>query len=84
MNKLCCPLVLGLSLFGGTVSADVLRCGAGIVEAGALEQALIDTCGDPDSKSIEGMNWIYQIDGHNYEVRLSDGGVVAEIREVDE
>jgi len=64
--------------------ADVLRCGTGIVETGVSTAELVAQCGEPDSKSFQGMNWTYSIDGQRYEVRVSDDGVVAEIKQVGE
>jgi len=73
-----------LMLASGSSSADVLRCGGTLVEAGTSAQELVAQCGEPAGKSIEGFNWTYNIDGHSYEVRVSDGGVVAEIKQLDE
>jgi len=77
-------MVAVLMTVSGGSWADALRCGTSIVEAGGSTQELIAQCGEPDSKSIEGMNWTYSIDGNRYEVRVSDSGVVAEIKQIDE
>ena len=73
-----------LMVISGSSWADALQCDSSIVETGASAQELVAQCGEPVSKSIEGMNWTYHINGGTYEVRMSDSGVVAEIKQVDQ
>ena len=84
MKKTSVTVAVMSMVVSGVGLADVLRCGTGIVEAGASTVELLDRCGEPDSKSIEGMNWTYRIGGHSYQVRVSASGTVAKIREIGE
>lgn len=71
-------------MVSGSSWADALRCGTNIVETGATTQELLAQCGEPDSKSIEGMNWTYTLGDETWQVRVSDTGVVAEINQLQQ
>lgn len=63
-------------------AADALVCAGGIVEAGDPLATLVDKCGEPVRKTVEGNNWYYQVGGGTYLVRVSDSDSVAEIKQV--
>lgn len=82
MKRVVVMMAAVLLTLSGSSWADALRCGTSIVETGASTEELVAQCGEPDSKSIEGMTWTYTLGDETWEVRVSEAGVVAEIKQL--
>jgi hypothetical protein len=70
-----------LSFTSSAVYALSLECNGNIVSTGITEKQLLDTCGEPTSRS--GANWVYHKPGSIPVLVTFGNGVVMFIRDVD-